>query len=85
MNAPYMTDGDKRAEADRIAKEREPAYSEGFIAGMHYAVALLKLSRGVLDHKYEGSIIEVYDMAIDGLEDEIKDVITRGRPMAVSK
>lgn len=74
MSGANMTDGDRRAEADRIAKARGPAYAEGYQAGLMRAIAILQsMQVDFTSPEYVGVGIrdEALDDAIDAIGQEV--------------
>lgn len=72
MTPNFLTDGDRRAEADRIAKARGPAYAEGYQAGLMRAIELLQANRRECDPRYDTVRIEEIDVAIDSIGNEVE-------------
>ena len=64
----FMTAGDRRAEADRVAKARGPAYAEWYQAGLRRAMELI--TRGQREmNPYEGELLQ---LAIDAIGEEVE-------------
>jgi len=73
MTAPkHMTPGDLRAEADRLAKARGPAYAEGYQAGLLRAIELVQGALDAADPRYEQTRIDVLQSAIDAIGEEVE-------------
>lgn len=68
----FMTDGDRRAEADRIAKARGPAYAEGYQAGLLRAIERIQEAQRVIDQRFEPSLLDVLQVAIDAIGEEVE-------------
>jgi hypothetical protein len=68
MTDARMTPGDLRAEADRLAAARGPAYTEGYAAGLAAAIGAVKDWRFELHPVHESSTREVADLIIEAIE-----------------
>lgn len=69
-----MTAGDLRAEADRIAKARGPAFAEGYQAGLRRAIAIIEAGRREmppLDFICSEVASDVLVAAIDAIGEEM--------------
>lgn len=67
-----LTEGDRRAEADRIAKARGPAYAEGFAAGLQAAMDAVQRTRNEMDARYDHGTIVGCDIAIEAIGNEFE-------------
>lgn len=68
----FMTDGDRRAEADRIAKARAPAYADGYQAGLMRAIEILTDGQGEFNALYDLAFIEALQIVIDAIGEEVE-------------
>jgi hypothetical protein len=68
----HMTEGDLRAETDRIAKARGPAYADGYQAGLLRAIALIQDAQRVVDPQYGTEMVDVLQVAIDAIGEEVE-------------